>query len=95
MSKYLISFPSRAMVVADHELEAVGDAARAVIAEAKAAGVYVFAGGIDEGTPLVLVNGRRGAAFGPFLYAMVLTKGSPDHPAFAGLPPPNTRAHVH
>jgi serine/threonine-protein kinase len=50
--------------------------------------------GVD-GTPLVLVNGRRGASFGPFLYAMVLTKGSPEHPAFAALPPPNPQAHVH
>lgn len=48
-----------------------------------------------EGTPLVLINGRRGAAFGPFLYAMVLTKGSPDHAAFDELPAPNPQAHVH
>nr|WP_202795979.1 transcription initiation protein [Opitutus terrae] len=36
------------MVVPDGEREAVGRDARAVIDEAKAAGVYVFAGGIDE-----------------------------------------------
>lgn len=48
-----------------------------------------------EGTPLVLVNGRRGTSFGPFLYAMVLTRGAPDHPAFASLPPPNPQAHMH
>ena len=47
MAKYLISFPSAAMVVPDGEWEAVGRAAHAVIDEAKAAGVYVFAGGID------------------------------------------------
>jgi protein-disulfide isomerase len=60
---------------------------RADIDQAAAQGV--------DGTPLVLVNGRRGASFGPFLYAMVLTKGSADHPAFATLPPPNAKAHVH
>ena len=44
-----------------------------------------------DGTPLVLVNGRKGASYGPFLYAMVLTRGAPDHPAFAVAPRP-TRA---
>jgi len=48
MAKYLISFPSAAMVVPDSELDAVGRDAHAVIEEAKAAGVYVFGGGIDE-----------------------------------------------
>lgn len=47
MSKYLISFPAAAMLVPDEELPAVAEAAHAVIREAKAAGVYVFAGGID------------------------------------------------
>ena len=47
MAKYLISFPSAAMVVSDGELEIVGRDARAVIDEAKAAGVYVYAGRID------------------------------------------------
>jgi serine/threonine-protein kinase len=48
-----------------------------------------------EGTPLVVVNGRQGTSFGPFLYAVVLTGGSADHPAFAALPPPNPKAHLH
>jgi hypothetical protein len=56
VAKYLISFPSAAMTVADDEFAAVGDAARAVIAEAKAAGVYVFAGGIDEAIAPVLIR---------------------------------------
>lgn len=47
MTKYLISFPGSAMEVPVDEMAAVGEAARAVIREAKAAGVYVFAGGID------------------------------------------------
>jgi len=45
-----------------------------------------------EGTPLVLVNGRRGSAFPPFLMAVVLSQGSPQHPAFEGLPPPQVQA---
>ena len=48
-----------------------------------------------EGTPILLVNGRLGTSFGPFLYAMVLTRGETDHPAFASLPPPNPKAHLH
>jgi hypothetical protein len=48
-----------------------------------------------DGTPIVLVNGRRGTSFGPFLYAMVLTAGRAEHSAFAGLPPPNPSAHLH
>ena len=48
-----------------------------------------------EGTPLVLVNGRKGSAFGPFLYAMVLTEGRPDHPAFGALPAPKPPHHDH
>jgi len=48
-----------------------------------------------DGTPIVAVNGRRGTSFGPFLYAMVLTRGIANHPAFANLPPPNPRAHLH
>lgn len=55
MTKYLISFPSEAMMVAAEDLPAVGDDARAVIEEAKAAGVYVFAGGIHEGVEPVRV----------------------------------------
>jgi len=56
MAKYLISFPSAAMVVPDSEWGAVGRDAHAVIDEAKAAGVYVFGGGIDEDAPPVLVS---------------------------------------
>jgi hypothetical protein len=57
MTKYLISFPSEAMVVPEEEFEAVADAAHAVIEEAKAAGVYVFGGGINEDVNPVLVAG--------------------------------------
>jgi hypothetical protein len=48
MTKYLISFPAPAMDVRKEDLAEVGEAARAVIREAKRAGVYVFGGGINE-----------------------------------------------
>jgi hypothetical protein len=56
MTKYLISFPSEAMVLTAEELPIVGAAASAVVEEAKAAGVYVFAGGINEDVDPVLVS---------------------------------------
>jgi len=56
MTKYLISFPSEAMVLTKEEFPIVSAAARAVIEEAKAAGVYVFAGGINETVYPVLVS---------------------------------------
>ena len=64
MAKYLISFPSAAMVVPDGEWEAVGRDAHTVIDEAKAAGVYVFGGGIDEDVPPVLVSADGAAIRG-------------------------------
>lgn len=57
MTKYLISFPSGAMVLPDEDLQAVSDAAHAVVQEAKDAGVWVFGGGIDESVPPVMVDG--------------------------------------
>lgn len=48
MTKYLVSFPASAMDVPDEDMAAVGEAARAVIREAKNAGVYVFGGGVNE-----------------------------------------------
>ena len=56
MAKYLISFPSEAMVVADEEFPSVVADSHAVIEEAKRAGVYVFGGGIDEQVAPVLVS---------------------------------------
>lgn len=57
MTKYLISFPSAAMVLAEGDLKAVSDASHAVVQEAKDAGVWVFGGGIDESIPPVMVDG--------------------------------------
>jgi protein-disulfide isomerase len=48
-----------------------------------------------EGTPIVLVNGKKANGFGPLLYALILTNGTGVHPAFASLPPPDRHAHVH
>ncbi len=75
MAKYLISFPSAAMVVPDGELETVARDAGAVIEEAKAAGVYVFAGGIDETVPTVLVSADGAVAEGGYPSAPPLNGG--------------------
>ena len=56
MTKYLISFPTEAMVLTTEEFPIVAAAAHAVIDEAKAAGVYVFGGGIAEAVDPVLVS---------------------------------------
>lgn len=57
MTKYLISFPAEAMQLTPDQFEAAGNDSRAVIREAKAAGVYVFGGGLDEEVAPVLVAG--------------------------------------
>ena len=57
MAKYLISFPSAALAVSEEDLPAVSEASHAVVREAKAAGVWVFGGGIDESVSPVLVSG--------------------------------------
>ena len=73
--KYLISFPSAAMVVSGEELEAAGRDSRAVIEQAKVAGVYVFGGGIDEGVAPVLVSGDGAVAEGGYPWAPPLNGG--------------------
>ena len=57
MMKYLIYFPGDAMEhIPDEEGPEVARAARAVVDEAKAAGVFVFAGGLNEDVEPVLVT---------------------------------------
>jgi hypothetical protein len=56
MSKYLISFPSAAMAIAPGDFADVVESSHEAIREAKAAGVYVFGGGIDESVAPVLVH---------------------------------------
>ena len=75
MAKYLISFPSAAMAVPAGELETVGRDAHAVIDAAKAAGVYVYAGGIDESVPPVLVSADGSVADGGYPWARPLDGG--------------------
>lgn len=75
MPKYLISFPSAAMQVSDGELQAVGRDAHDVIEQAKAAGVYVFAGGIDDSAPPVLVSADGAVAEGGYPWAPPLNGG--------------------
>jgi hypothetical protein len=75
MAKYLISFPSAAMIVPDGEWEAVGRDSHAVIDEAKAAGVYVFGGGIDEDVPPVRVSAAGRVAEGGYPWARPLDGG--------------------
>jgi hypothetical protein len=75
MAKYLISFPSAAMVVPAGEWDAVVRDSHAVIAEAKAAGVHVFGGGIDEGVPPVRVSADGSVAEGGYPSARPLDGG--------------------
>ncbi|HVH34301.1 MAG TPA: YciI family protein [Tahibacter sp.] len=46
MRRYLISFDDGSMVIAEADLPAVGEAARAVVRDAKTAGVWIFGGGL-------------------------------------------------
>jgi hypothetical protein len=62
MIKYPISLPSEAMVLTVEGFPAVATAARAVIAEAEAAGVYLFAGGISDAVDPVPVAGDGGVS---------------------------------
>ncbi len=65
MTKYLISFPSRAMEVADDEWELVGRETHAVAQQAKDAGVWVFGGGIDESVAPVRVEATSSSSSVP------------------------------
>ncbi len=63
------------MVVPDDELNSVGRDAHAVIEEAKAAGVYVFGGGIDESVPPALVSADGEVSQGGYPWAPALNGG--------------------
>lgn len=75
MAKYLISFPSAAMVVPDGDWDDVVRDSHAVIEEAKVAGVYVFGGGIDESVPPVLVAADGSVEEGGYPWAPTLNGG--------------------
>jgi protein-disulfide isomerase len=80
-------------VMPRRELEACVD--RAETSEKLQSDIELAAQYQIDGTPLVLVNGRKATSFPPFLYAMVLTGGRTEHPAFATLPAANPSAHLH
>lgn len=55
MTKFLVSFPANGMNVSAEDMAAVSEVSRALIREAKAAGVYVFGGGINSEVASVMV----------------------------------------
>jgi hypothetical protein len=62
--RYMISFHDHAMTFPAEDLQAVADASHAVVDEARAAGVWVFGGGLlpHAGAVLVEVDGTVRAA---------------------------------
>lgn len=56
MPMFLISFPSSAMVLTEDEFPGVAAAANAIVDEIKAAGIYVFAEGLDDQQPATVVS---------------------------------------
>jgi hypothetical protein len=67
MTRYLISFPNGAMAhIPDEDVPDVSKAAHAVISEAKDAGVFVFAGGLDEDVKSVVVATDGAVTDGPY-----------------------------
>jgi len=56
MTKYLISFPAEALVLTEEEYPIVSADSHAMVEEAKAAGIYIFGGGINESVPPTLVG---------------------------------------
>ena len=59
MARYLISFDDGSMDhIPEQDLPAVGESARAVVREAKAAGVWIFGGGLQrQQSSLVATDG--------------------------------------
>ncbi len=66
MTKYLISFPAEAMVLTDEQLVQAGIDVREVMRQAKAAGVWVFGGGILEEVEPVRVSADGVVTPGPY-----------------------------
>jgi hypothetical protein len=76
MTRYLISFPSGAMDhIPDEEEPDVAKAAHAVIQEAKDAGAYIFAGGLDEDVDPVMVTGDGTVTAGTYPQTKEFTGG--------------------
>jgi len=66
MTKYLISFPSGVMEFPEEDFAQVVADSHQVIRDAKAAGVYVFGGGIDESIDPVRVSADGTVTAGPY-----------------------------
>ena len=65
MERYLISFDDGTMIIPDEELGEVGAAARAVVREAKAAGAWIFGGGLfSQQASIVATDGT--ITLGPY-----------------------------
>ena len=65
MERYLISFDDGSMTFPEEDLPAVSDASRAVVRAAKAAGVWIFGGGIlSQRASIVATDGT--IADGPY-----------------------------
>jgi len=65
MTRYLISFDDGMMTFPEEDLPAVADAAHAVVREAKAAGVWIFGGGLlTQRASIVATDGT--VADGPY-----------------------------
>jgi hypothetical protein len=75
MTRYLISFPSGGMDVPEEEEPDVAKAAHAVIQETKDAGVFVFAGGLDDNVEPVVVAGDGTVTAGTYPETKELSGG--------------------
>ena len=76
MALYLISFPSGAMDhIPEEQMAEVDAAAHAVVREAKDAGVFIFAGGLDEDVAPVLVAGDGMVSAGTYPQTKELNGG--------------------
>ena len=65
MTHYLISFDDGTMIIPEEDLPEVGAAARAVVREAKHAGVWIFGGGLlSQRASIVATDGTVTA--GPY-----------------------------
>ena len=66
MTNYLISFPSGAMSRREEDLRAASEATRALLREAKAAGLWVFGAAVDEGVAPVTVDADGAVTAGTY-----------------------------
>ena len=65
MTRYLISFPEGAMTFPDEDLPAVAAAAHKVVEEARAAGAWVFGGGLHSYATVSVVGTDGTVTDGP------------------------------